>query len=342
MIIKFRKNTTKEEFERVLQEITDLGLEYDIRRRQGGKHDPIVGIRGKCDDLDPRDFTKFDGVIDVKNLTGIPYKHASLEYRPDKTIVKAGNARIGGRNRTVFIAGPCAVESREQILESAQQAKKYGAEIIRGGCWKPRTYAGHFEGLKVQGLEYLTEARELTGLPIVTEVMDTRDVEFLEGHIDMFQVGARNSQNFSLLDELGKQKKPVLLKRGIALTLEEFLGAADRIMRGGNDNVVLCLRGIRTFDASTRYTFDVGSMPVLRQLTHLPIVVDPSHPAGRRSLVPEYAKMAIAGGADGLIIETHDCPQEAKCDGAQMITHETLGRLVNYARKIEEINKNVR
>ncbi|MEK6857141.1 MAG: 3-deoxy-7-phosphoheptulonate synthase, partial [Nanoarchaeota archaeon] len=286
MIIKLRKNATKEQFVRILEEIKSLGFECDVRRMYNDEeYAPLIGIKGDCSSLDPREFEKFDGVTDVKKLSGVPYKHASLEYQPNRSIIKVGDVSIGGENPLVFIAGPCAVESEEQILRLANEVKNAGAKILRGGAWKPRKDVKTFDGLKEKGLELLIRARELTGLPFVTEVVDTRDVELIGEKADMFQVGSKNMDNEALLNELGRHYKPVLLKRGFGATIEEFLYAADRIMHHGNENVILCLRGIRTFDSSTRYTYDIGSLPVLRQLTHLPIVVDPSHAAGKRNLV---------------------------------------------------------
>ncbi|PIN80636.1 3-deoxy-7-phosphoheptulonate synthase, partial [Candidatus Woesearchaeota archaeon CG10_big_fil_rev_8_21_14_0_10_30_7] len=328
--------TTKKEFDRVIQEITNFGFKYDILQDQGEKKNPVVGIRDECGDTTPGDFTKFDGVINAQKLS-IPYKHVSREYKLKDTIVQVGNINIGGENNIIFMAGPCAVESREQILRIAQEVKDQGATILRGGCWKPRTAARCFEGLKEKGLDYLIEAKELTGLPIVTEVMSVETLAYISERVDLLQVGARNMHNFTLLDELGKQHKPVLLKRGLSATIEEFLCAADRIVYGGNPNVLLCLRGVRTFDNSQRYPADLYAIPDLIQKTHLPIIFDPSHPAGRRSLVPSLAKMAIAGGVNGLIIESHYEPQEAKCDGAQMITPEVLGKIINYAKQVEHL-----
>lgn len=292
-------------------------------------------MKGDCSSIDEGNFLKLNGVSEVKRISS-PYKLASREYHPEDTIVKIGNVSLGHGHNIVFIAGPCAVESREQILKIAQEVKQQGAVILRGGAFKPRTYARSFEGLKEEGLKYLQEAKEKTGMFIVTEVMSPETVELVAAYADILQVGARNMQNYDLLDKLGKQKKPILLKRGLSATIDEFLGAADRIMLGGNSEVILCLRGVRTFDTSQRYPADLYAIPYIREKSHLPIIFDPSHAAGKKSLVPSLARMAMAGGVDGLIIETHYNPSEAKCDGAQMIEPRELGPLVQFARLISE------
>lgn len=341
MIIKFKKNTTEEEFNKVIREIKRLGFKYDVLRDVKEEYPPVLGIKGDLSGVSTQNFKKFSGVIEVKRLS-VRYKNASKEYKPYDTIIEISSdevnkIKIGGENPTVFIAGPCAVESKEQIIRIAEEVKEIGVNMLRGGCWKPRTYARCFEGLKKEGLLYLSEASKKTKLPIVTEVTRVDLVELVSEYADVLQVGTRNMYNFDLLDELGKQNKPVLLKRGFNATIDEFLGAADRIIEGGNPNVILCLRGIRSFDNSQRYTADLYAIPDLRQKTHLPIVFDPSHTSGRRSLVPSLAKMAIVGGVDGLIIETHYNPEEAKCDGAQMITPKTLSEIINYAKKLERL-----
>lgn len=236
----------------------------------------------------------------------------------DKTIVNVNGVRIG--EKPIVIAGPCSVESEEQIIQIAKFVKEHGASMLRGGAFKPRTSPYSFQGLGEQGLIYLKKASEITGLPVVTEVLDPRDVKLVEKYADVLQIGARNMQNFPLLKEVGKSSKPVLLKRGFSATIEELLSAAEYIMKEGNMNVILCERGIRTFETSTRFTLDIAAVPVLKELTHLPVIVDPSHAAGKRSLVPSLAKAALAAGADGIIVEVHQDPDHALSDGPQSLT----------------------
>jgi 3-deoxy-7-phosphoheptulonate synthase len=235
-----------------------------------------------------------------------------------KTTVKVGDLKVGGEEVTI-IAGPCSVESREQIIEAAKQVKRYGASMLRGGAFKPRTTPYSFQGLGEEGLKYLTEAKKETGLPIVTEVMTPEDLELIEKHADILQVGARNMQNYPLLKRLGESSKPVLLKRAMSATIDEWLSAAEYILNGGNKNVILCERGIRTFGKITRFTLDIASIPIIKELSHLPIIADPSHGTGHPSLVAPMSKAAIAAGADGLIIEVHPTPSEALCDGYQSL-----------------------
>mgnify|MGYP001773314521 CR=1 FL=1 len=236
----------------------------------------------------------------------------------DKTVVDVNGVRIG--EKPIVIAGPCSVESEEQIIQIAKFVKEHGASMLRGGAFKPRTSPYSFQGLGEKGLMYLRKASEITGLPIVTEVLDPRDVKLVEKYADMLQIGARNMQNFPLLKEVGRSSKPILLKRGFGATIEELLSAAEYIMKEGNANVVLCERGIRTFETSTRFTLDIAAIPVLKELTHLPVIVDPSHAAGKRSLVPPLAKAALAAGADGIIVEVHQDPDHALSDGLQSLT----------------------
>ncbi len=254
------------------------------------------------------------------------YRLVSKEFR-EKTVVKVGNVVVGG-NYPIIIAGPCSVESREQILEVAEAVKEAGAHMLRGGAFKPRTSPYSFQGLGVEGLKYLREAGDATGLPIVTEVLDPRHVDLVAKYADVLQVGARNMQNFPLLKELGRVRKPVLLKRGFGATIEEFLCAAEYILKEGNDQVILCERGIRTFERLTRFTLDIAAIPLLKELTHLPVIVDPSHASGRRSLVPPLAKAALAAGADGLMIEVHPNPDKALSDGPQSLTLEMFRELM--------------
>ncbi|MDD5090956.1 MAG: 3-deoxy-7-phosphoheptulonate synthase [Candidatus Wallbacteria bacterium] len=336
MIIKCEKNITSPQFETILKHISSLGLQPDILRQPGNEMPPVIGLKGECSHIQPDEFIKLEGVNSVQRIT-VPYKMASRSYNADDTVINVHGVEIGGNRPLIIMAGPCAVESRDQIMEIASLVASNGARILRGGAWKPRTFARSFEGLKEQGLKFLKEAGDAVNMPVITEVISPDLIEIVSRYADIIQVGARNMQNFDLLDRLGRQPKPVLLKRGVSATLDEFLGAADRILEGGNRNVMLCLRGVRTFDYSQRYPADLYAIPDLRRKTHLPIVFDPSHAAGNRALVPELARMAIAGGVNALIIEAHPSPCNALCDGAQMIPPEELGKLASFAAKLREL-----
>ncbi len=259
----------------------------------------------------------------------------SRKSKPEGTVVRVNEIPIGGRE-VVIMAGPCAVESEEQLSETARHVSAGGAAILRGGAFKPRTSPYSFQGLGIDGLEMLARAKKETGLPVVSEVMDTRQVEVLSGYADMLQIGSRNMQNFPLLKEAGDCNKPILLKRGMMATLDEYLAAAEYILAHGNPHVILCERGIRTFETSTRYTLDLNAIPMLKQRTHLPVIVDPSHGTGIRTLVPTMAKAAVAAGADGLLIEVHYRPEEALCDGSQSLFPEEFGILVADLRKVAQ------
>lgn len=247
------------------------------------------------------------------------------------TVINVGDVKVGG-NKVVVIAGPCAVEGREQLLETAHSVKNSGASMLRGGAFKPRTLPYSFQGLGEEGLKLLAEAREETGLPIVTEVMSPQDVKTIANYADVLQIGARNMQNFSLLKEVGKTEKPILLKRGLSAIINEWMGSAEYILNGGNNNIILCERGIRSFNRLTRFTLDIASVPIIKKVSHLPIIVDPSHAMGRRDLVIPMAKAAIAAGADGLIVEVHSDPEKALCDGPQQL------RLNDFRRLMEELD----
>lgn len=263
----------------------------------------------------------------------VPYKLVSREFQAEDTVIRLGDVTIGGREIQVM-AGPCAVESREQALEIAKIVKKGGARIMRGGAYKPRTSPYSFQGLEEKGLEYMAEAGKAAGLLLVSEVMDTRSVGLVANYVDILQIGARNMQNFALLREVAKSDKPVLLKRGLSATIEEWLMAAEYILAGGNRQVILCERGIRTFETYTRNTLDLSAVPILKQLTHLPVIVDPSHGTGKRELVSPMAKAAIAAGADGLIIEVHPRPSEALSDGPQSLEPESFLQLMKELEKL--------
>ena len=265
-----------------------------------------------------------------------PYKKANRKFHPDPTIVKVGDTEVGGKALTL-IAGPCSVESEKQIVSIAKEVKKSGATMLRGGAFKPRTSPYSFQGLKYEGLELLKEAKAATGLPIVTELMSPYDIDRFVQDVDVIQIGARNMQNFELLKELGKLDKPILLKRGLAATIEEWLMSAEYILSGGNPNVILCERGIRTFETYTRNTLDLSAVVAIKQVSHLPIIVDPSHATGKAWMVPALARAAIAVGADGLIIEVHNDPVHALCDGNQSIKPEQFDEIMQDLRTIAPV-----
>jgi 3-deoxy-7-phosphoheptulonate synthase len=328
MIIVLKPGTKKEEYNHVIDRVKEYGF----------KPHPIVGeertvIACVGDERDKAQLHQLESLDYVESVVPIlkPFKLASKETKP-RTVVKVGNVEIGN-SQFVVMAGPCSVETREQILLSAEQVKRAGAHILRGGAFKPRTSPYSFQGLEEEGLKLLAEAREKTGLPFVTEVIQPGDVEMIERYADMFQIGARNMQNFALLKEVGKAKKPVLLKRGMSSTYKELLMSAEYIMSQGNYNVVLCERGIRTFEDYTRNTFDLTAAPALKELSHLPVIVDPSHGTGVRSLIPPMAKAAIPVGADGLIIEVHPNPEKAFSDGAQSLTPDQFSALMNDLKR---------
>lgn len=328
MIIVLKPGTKKEEYNHVIDRVKEYGF----------KPHPIVGeertvIACVGDERDKTQLHQLESLDYVESVMPIlkPFKLASKETKP-RSVVKVGNVEIGN-SAFVVMAGPCSVETREQILLSAEQVKKAGAHILRGGAFKPRTSPYSFQGLEEEGLKYMAEAREKTGLPFVTEVIQPGDVPLIEQYADMFQIGARNMQNFALLKEVGRAKKPVLLKRGMSSTYKELLMSAEYIMSQGNYNVVLCERGIRTFEDYTRNTFDLAAVPALKELSHLPVIVDPSHGTGVRSLIPPMAKAAIPVGADGLIIEVHPNPEKAFSDGAQSLTPDQFSALMNDLKR---------
>jgi 3-deoxy-7-phosphoheptulonate synthase len=290
----------------------------------------VLGNKGYVDDSIIRDLPGVQEVIHVSK----PYKLVSRDFHPKPTAVKVSGLEIGEGKRPVIIAGPCAVESEEQIVKTARAVKAAGADMLRGGAFKPRTGPHTFQGLKEEGLRLLALASKETGLPIVTEVMSPDNVGLVARYADVLQVGARNMQNFDLLRELGGVGKPVLLKRGMCATIEEFLAAAEYILAGGNANVVLCERGIRTFETATRNTLDLSVVPLIKELSHLPIMVDPSHATGKRSLVPSMAKAALVGGAHGVLLEVHPEPEKAMSDGAQSLSLQGFGKLMEEIKKL--------
>jgi len=292
----------------------------------------VLGNKGYVDDSTIRDLPGVQEVIHVSK----PYKLVSRDFHPQGTLVNVGGVVIGEGERPVMVAGPCAVESEEQILKTARAVKKAGADLLRGGAFKPRTGPHTFQGLKEEGLKLLVLAREETGLPIVTEVMSPDNVGLVAEYADLLQIGARNMQNFDLLREVGRIKKPVLLKRGMSATIEEFLAAAEYILAEGNSQVVLCERGIRTFETATRNTLDLSVVPLIKELSHLPVMVDPSHATGRRSLVSPMAKAALVAGAHGILVEVHPEPEKALSDGPQSLTFQGFDRLME---EIDRLNK---
>jgi 3-deoxy-7-phosphoheptulonate synthase len=332
MLIVMKTGASKEDVAAVEKKIRDLGFQpNDIP----GATRMAIGITGNQGPLDPGMFTVMSGVADAVAVSK-PWKLVSREVKPDDTFVRIGNAQIGGGKFGV-IAGPCAVESREQVDTAATAVKAAGARFLRGGAFKPRTSPYAFQGMKEDGLKILADAREKTGLPVVTEVMDTRDVELVARYADVLQIGARNMQNFSLLEAVGAQPKAVMLKRGLSATINEFLMAAEYIVKQGNYNVILCERGIRTFETMTRNTLDLGSIPLIKRLTHLPIIVDPSHGTGDRASVPAMARAAVALGADGLMVEVHPQPEKALSDGPQSLTPSGFATLMESVRAIAQV-----
>jgi 3-deoxy-7-phosphoheptulonate synthase len=335
MIIIMKKSATEMQIDAVIGWIESVG--YRPHPSQGVER-TIIGVVG--DDRGKAQLTSAEHLPGVENILPIlkPYKLASRESRDGNTVVRIGEVEIGGPD-FVVMAGPCSIESEEQLLESAYIVRKGGAQILRGGAYKPRTSPYSFQGMEEDGLKILKKAREKTGLPVVTEVMNTADVDLVEQYVDILQVGARNVQNFALLKKVGQARKPVLLKRGMMTTIEELLMAAEYILAAGNDNVILCERGIRTFETATRSTLDISAVPVLKELTHLPVIVDPSHAAGHWKYVKPLARTAVVAGADGLIIEVHPEPEKAISDGAQSLKPEKFYELMEEMRILAKVMK---
>lgn len=331
-IIVLRPTATEEEIRRIVKKIEGYGLKASISK---GTERTVIGVIGDTSKITEEEEDAIRVMPGVENVMRIlkPYKLASRDFkREDTTITVRGNV-IGGKKIHV-IAGPCAVENRTMLMSIAEKVKYAGATFIRGGAFKPRTSPYSFQGLGEEGLKYLSDAREKTGLPVVTELMDPRDIEVILKYVDIVQIGARNMQNFRLLLEVGTCNKPVLLKRGLSATIKEWLMAAEYIMSQGNQNVILCERGIRTFETATRNTLDLSAVPVLKELTHLPVVVDPSHGVGKWGLVAPMSKAAIAIGADGLLIEVHTNPEEALSDGEQSLKPDAFKKLMEELKPI--------
>jgi len=325
MVIVTKTSIQKEKLNAMVEDFRDKGLEVDIIEGTGSI---VLGLIGDTHQLDA-DRLLLDPDIERIMRVQEPFKKASRKFHPTDTVVKIGDVSIGDGKDFTVIAGPCSVETEEQILTVAKSVKKNGAKILRGGAYKPRTSPYSFQGLELEGLELLKEARKETGLPIVTEIMCPSLVEVFNENVDIIQVGARNMQNFDLLKELGKIDKPILLKRGLPATIEEWLMSAEYIMAGGNHNVILCERGIRTFETYTRNTLDLSAIPAVKKLSHLPVVVDPSHSAGMSWMVEPLSLAAMAVGADGIIVEVHNDPKNALCDGAQSLDLDQYASLMN-------------
>ena len=333
MIIVLKKGTDQREIDSLTNTITSLG---------GVTVNPIVGtditilgLIGDTSRVDPSQIESFRCVDRIMHVAE-PFKKANRMFHPDPTVVDVKGVQVGGKKLAVM-AGPCSVESREQITYVAKAVQQAGANILRGGAFKPRTSPYDFQGLKYEGLELLCAAREATGLPIVSEIMSPNDIDVFVEKVDLIQVGARNMQNFDLLRQLGQTRKPILLKRGLSATIEEWLMSAEYIMAGGNPNVILCERGIRTFETYTRNTVDLGAIPAVKKLSHLPVIVDPSHGTGKWWMVEPLARAAIAVGADGVMIEVHNDPDHALCDGQQSIKPDVFAQVMDDIRKIATV-----
>jgi len=330
MIVEMKTGSSPDEVEGVVQRAKSLGLNFQLNL---GTDKTVVAILGSnTGQLSTDTFAVLPGVETVTRIMR-PYKLAAREFKPEDSVLSLNGIEVGGK-RIVVMAGPCAVESEEQLAAAAGVIKKAGACFLRGGAFKPRTSPFSFQGLEKAGLELLARVRERSGIPVVTEVVDPHDVGLVSKYADVLQVGARNMQNYALLTEIGKSKYPVVLKRGLAATITEWLTAADYLLAQGNNQVILCERGIRTFEDSTRFSLDIGSIPVIKKSTHLPLIVDPSHAAGHYTLVPAMAKAVVAAGADGLLIEVHHNPKEALVDGAQSLTPSDFARLMEELKRI--------
>ena len=332
MLIVMKAGATENQVEAVLRVIEELGFKG---HPMPGAMRTAIGITGNQGAIDPSHFENLSGVAEAIRVSK-PYKLISLDLRPEKTVVRVGDATIGG-DELAIIAGPCAIESRNQAFAIAEAVRRSGARFFRGGAYKPRTSPYAFQGLGEEGLKILADVRETYGLKIVTEALDEAGVDLVERYGDMIQIGARNMQNFSLLKRAGKARIPVLLKRGLSATLDEWLLAAEYVMAEGNYQIVLCERGIRTFAQHTRNTLDLSAIPAVRRISHLPVIVDPSHGTGRNFMVTPLARAGVAVGADGLIIEVHDQPEHALSDGAQALTPKQYEDLVSEVRSIHEV-----
>ena len=332
MIIVMKQDALAEDIHEIERELTEDGMNV---QRNEGVHCTVLGVIGDTGILDTDALTMRPGVERIMRVSE-PFKKANKKFHPVDSVIEIGDVKIGGGNFAV-IAGPCSVETKEQMEETAAAVKAAGAKLMRGGAYKPRTSPYAFQGLEKKGLELLQAARAHTGLPIVSEIVSPKHIEMFEMCVDVIQIGARNMQNFDLLKEVGKTNKPILLKRGLSSTIEEWLMSAEYIMSRGNNNVILCERGIRTFEKYTRNTLDLSAVVAVKQLSHLPVVVDPSHATGRSDMVEPMALAAVAAGADGLLIEVHNNPAKALCDGPQSLTPEVFSGLMTKVKAMLEL-----
>jgi len=330
MLIKIKKSAQSSD----IQLIRQLLDQHNLGHRVINGQDMVIGVEANPSEEVAREIHSLNGVESATPIA-TPFKLASLAAKPEKTVIRAGGVEIGG-NSVILMAGPCAIESKEQLEDVALGLKGTGVSVLRASAYKPRTSPYSFQGMGEEGLKLHSEAKKQHGLLIETEVMDVRDVALVASHVDIVRIGARNMQNFDLLKEVGKCGKPVILKRGMSATIEEWLMSAEYIIAHGNPDVILCERGIRTFENATRSTLDLSSIPVLKRLTHLPVIVDPSHAAGRKDLIPALAAAAVAAGADGLLIEVHANPKKAKCDGKQALLPHEWADLVGQLRKVAQ------
>ena len=336
MIVVMQRGCTSKDLDRVRKRIESHGLKAELSE---GIERTVIGVLGQIFQELRDDLQGMQGVREVL-LISKPYKLSSREFKVENTVVNVEGVTIGG-DELVVMAGPCAVESDEQVLSTARMVKAAGAKILRGGAFKPRSSPYSFRGMGVQGLQLLLKAKKETGLPIITEVMTAEDVGMVAQYADILQIGARNAQNFNLLDAVGKIRKPVMLKRGFSSTYEEWLLAAEYVLSGGNSQVILCERGIRTFEPSTRFTMDIAAIPMIKSLSHLPIIADPSHSTGRASLVTPMTLAAVAAGADGVIVDVHPDPSVAMCDGAQALTFENFESMMTQVGAVADAMRRV-
>ena len=330
MIVAMHESATQEQIQHVIERLVEMG--FDVHRTTGARQTVLAAVGAKTN-FDVRDFEVLPGVAEVHRISA-PYKLVGRSFRPEGTIVRFGNGVSIGGNDVVIMAGPCSVESREQLFTVAEQVARSGAKFLRGGAFKPRTSPYSFQGMGLGGLKLLREAADAYKMLVITEVMEISQIEMMMPYVDVLQVGARNMQNFNLLRELGKVRKPILLKRGVASTFEEWLLSAEYIAAGGNYDIIFCERGIRTFETYTRNTLDISAIPVIKKLSHLPITADPSHGTGRRDKVAPMARAAIAAGADALLIEVHHNPERALSDGPQSLYPEQFHELMGQLRLI--------
>ncbi|MBE7029573.1 MAG: 3-deoxy-7-phosphoheptulonate synthase [Clostridia bacterium] len=334
MVLTTKSDIKTSDILKIKSDLESKGLEIQINY---GAHKNVIALLGDVSLIDTEQIiAKYPFVEQIIKISE-PYKKANRRFKPDDTVIKVANEYIGGDDKLTVIAGPCSVESREQVIEIAKGVKSLGAKFLRGGAYKPRTSPYAFQGMGLDGLKLLKQAKDETGLPIVSEIMSASHLDEFVEFVDILQVGARNMQNFELLKQLGKLNKPILIKRGLSNTIEELLMAAEYVMSEGNGNVILCERGIRTFETFTRNTLDLSAIPALKRLTHLPVIIDPSHATGMSWMVEPMAKAAVAAGANGLIIEVHNDPKKALCDGPQSLTIDEFGTLMSKVTKIAQI-----